>query len=255
MDFESTELKMKWMKEKEENGQVQARVPVCSGRRSWRRGAVMTKRDGELIGWIGRQRFASAGQVRERFGLSRSKAYERLRGRCTDGLLIRHAVLHGHPSVYSATRAGLLLARVDLPVASATAQGFVHDLTVTSVVCQLELAGHVVLTEREFQRAERRGAGTFSISVSAMSSSGASSLHRPDCIVTGGERPWAVEVELTAKSPERLTAILRAYRRAVHLAGVHYIVPHQRDADRVRQVGESLQIAERLRISTLGDCW
>ena len=108
------------------------------------------------------------------------------------------------------TRRGLLtIGREELPVARFSPATLVHSATMARVAAKLEAAGHQVLSEREIEARERaEGRRVFS----AECRNGR--LHRPDLVLLG-ERPEAVEVELTAKSAHRLDEILRAWRRSL----------------------------------------
>jgi len=158
--------------------------------------------------------------------------------------------MHNLPSVYTATRKGLRLVRSPLPLASVSAQGFAHDFAVVDLMVRLERAGHRVLTEREFRYAERRSRASYSVDLGLVR--GRPAAHRPDLILTDDAgRHTAIELELSAKGADRLGEILRAYRRAQHLAGVTYIVPTLRDAVRIERAGDQLGLGERLRVMTI----
>jgi hypothetical protein len=108
------------------------------------------------------------------------------------------------------TRRGLrAIGREELPVARFSAATLRHSAVAARVATQLEGAGHQVLSEREIEARERaEGRRVFS----AECRNGR--LHRPDLVLLG-QRPEALEVELTAKSARRLDEILRAWRRSL----------------------------------------
>jgi hypothetical protein len=119
------------------------------------------------------------------------------------------------------TRRGLgAVGRAELATPSFSPATLVHSATAARVGAQLESAGHQVLSEREIEARERaEGRRVFS----AECRNGR--LHRPDLVLLG-ERPEAIEVELTAKSARRLDEILRAWRRSLgrgQFAGVRYL--------------------------------
>ena len=64
-------------------------------------------------------------------------------------------------------------------------------------------------------------------------------LHVPDLAVEArpGEKPLAIEIELTPKAPRRLRSIMRLYASAGHLAGVRYYVA---DAGALRAVERAI---------------
>jgi hypothetical protein len=160
--------------------------------------------------------------------LARRKAYARLRGLVSVGLLEHRRVLYGRPGVYVATRAGLEVADVELPAARVDLRTYEHDVEAVWLLLALERerGREAVLTERELRSvdagAERPA---FAAAVGERPASGYARLHFPDLAIVGdGGRPVAVELERTAKGATRLRRIVGAYVRARHLAGVRYYV-------------------------------
>ena len=99
--------------------------------------------------------------------------------------------------------------RADLPIPKFSPGSVRHTAEVARVGTALEREGVKVLSEREIRAAERiAGQRIYSASMSGRS------FHRPD-IVAIGELVEVIEVELSAKAPNRLDSILRAWRRAV----------------------------------------
>jgi hypothetical protein len=103
-------------------------------------------------------------------------------------------------------RAGLRAAcREELPTPTPSPASLVHSAASAHVAAQLERKGHRVLSEREIatiERGERKR---------IYSAERRERFHRPDLVVLD-DPPTAIEVELTAKSPQRLQDILRAWR-------------------------------------------
>jgi hypothetical protein len=147
-----------------------------------------------VMDWAGTRRAASAARER------------RLR---IEGLIAVGAGLGGSGRLLHATQAGLAAAgRKELRVSRPAAGAVRHEAAVARVGVWLEADGHTVLSERELLAAERvEGERIYSVQTGER-------LHRPDLIVLG-ERPEAVEVELTPKAPRRLDVILWGWRRAV----------------------------------------
>ncbi len=108
------------------------------------------------------------------------------------------------------TRSGLrAVFRGELPVPKFSPGTVRHSTEVARVGIELERDGVRVLSEREVLAGERiAGRRIYSASISNRR------FHRPDLVIVG-ESLEAVEVELTAKSPDRLDSILRGWRRAV----------------------------------------
>jgi len=160
-----------------------------------------------VAAWAGTAKAATAGRER------------RLR---MEGLIEVGAGLGGSGRLLHATRDGLAaVGRKELRVPRPSAGAVRHEAAVARVGIWLEAGGHRVLSERELLAAERvEGRRIYSVRTGER-------LHRPDLVVIG-ERPEAVEVELTPKAPRRLDVILRAWARAVasgQYEGVRYLCP------------------------------
>ena len=216
------------------------------------RGSIrLTARDGEILAWLGRYRFATAGQSRRRFSLGRSRAYQRTRDLARAGYLsFNRPFFSDQPGVYVATRAGLAVAACPLAPATVDVRSFRHDLRVVDLALDLELRGLAVLSERELRHAEGLNGGTTPAALS-IGAPGDSGRHFPDLLVSDGDRYWAVEVELTPKRTERLERILNSYRRARHVTAVAYYVERPRLAARLEEIGRRLRMEDRLDVRVL----
>jgi hypothetical protein len=213
---------------------------------------MQTRRDAQIVAWIGRLGAAGAEHVMGWFGMSRSVAYHRLGALTRDGLLEHHAVLFGRPGMYSATAAGLRWQGLDrLPVCGVRPGGFEHAWQVAHTAVELHRAmpGWDVLSEREVRSIEADGDGLFG-SVQVGRVGDRQVLHRPDLVLAlPGVGVVLVEVELSIKSASRLAAICRGWARARHIDRVYYLaapgpgravqraVNATRAADRVRVLG------------------
>lgn len=182
-----------------------------------------------MVAWIGRTGAARAGDVMAHMGTGRTATYRRLAA-CTDaGLLARLRLLHGQPSVYVATAAGLRWTELEgLRPCRVNPTNLAHLVACTVVWQALAADRHIVIGEREIHSAERES-GQLIASIELPGTSGRAQIHRPDLALAtfdGGEqRLVAVEVELTAKGSRRLDAICRGWARACHVAGVRYYAP------------------------------
>jgi hypothetical protein len=148
------------------------------------------------------------------------------------------------------TRSGLrAVFRGELPVTRFSPGMVRHTAEVARVGIELEREGATVLSEREILAAERiAGQRIYSASVSERS------FHRPD-LVTVGEAGEVIEVELTAKAPDRLNSILRAWRRAVmdgKAARVRYFCAGA-SADSVRRSIERTRTSQVISVYELPD--
>jgi len=182
-----------------------------------------------MMAWIGRTGAAQAEDVMAHMGTGRTATYRRL-ATCTDaGLLARLRLLHGQPSVYVATAAGLRWTDlVGLRPCRVNPTNLPHLIACTVVWRVLAADGQIVIGERKIHYAERES-GQLVASIELPGTSGRARVHRPDMALASfdgaKQRLVAVEVELTAKGSRRLDVICRGWARARHVAGVRYYAP------------------------------
>lgn len=229
--------------------QTQLVAATAVGRRRRRdRGGRITERDVEIIGWIARWRFASLAQVRARFSLGRSVAYECLGRLVERGCLEFERLFVGRPAVYTVTATGLGLAEVALPRVGVDLRTYRHDAALVDVAIGLETRGLAVLSERELRAGDAGVAKPrHAVLLGGAQADGRARRHYPDMIV-GAEGPggFAVELELAAKRTVRLREILTAYRRAQHLQAVVYYVEAPTVRSRLEALRDELAMADRL---------
>jgi hypothetical protein len=213
-------------------------------------GFQVTERDLEVVCWLGRVRLATVEQVQARFGMARSKAYGRLHGLCGLGLVFHERRVPG-PGVFLATRTGLRAVDLDLSVATVSFATLKHDLAVAAVVAELESddVEHDVMTEREMRAEHRVPDGRrYAPSVREPGRSRAGH-HWPDLAIHYGDDRWlAVEVELSAKTAARTTAILDGYHLGTDVSGlwgVLYLAPTPRDVERLKRLATSTGLGPR----------
>lgn len=202
---------------------------------------AVTERDREIVRWIGRVGVVEARQVaarwqRERFrengakrGLPQSNAYRRLRVLESLGLLERRRLLHAEPAVFLATAEGLRLAGLDLRARKVSAGGLAHatEATWLSLALEDEFGEERLITEREIRASDAAAdRPTYAVEAGGRLPGGRRRLHFPDFAIAdpGGEKPFCIELELSAKGSRRLAEIVRAYVRAHHVASVRYYV-------------------------------
>jgi transposase len=185
------------------------------------------KRDREVVHWIARLGAVEVRHVMERFGICRSVAYD-LVARCKRaGLLERLSLLHQEPALIRATRDGIAFSELGLGLASVTAGSWAHWTACADVALWLERTwgAEALMSVRELVFEERLEERPIASAVLGEYANGAPKLHRPDLVVRSGERPTAVEVELTAKAPRRLEYIVRAWRRCRRVEKTIYVSP------------------------------
>lgn len=163
-----------------------------------------------------------------------SSARARLAAAVREGTLRRDRPLHARPALYTATRAGVRASgRRGIAPVKVGAGRAEHAIWCALAAGALQLRypeGHV-MGEPELLAAERERLRPLA-SVRVPGAPGRHGRsHRPDLVVwpagpagSGGGAPVAVEVELTAKAPQRLLGICRALARSRTLAGSLYLV-------------------------------
>jgi hypothetical protein len=189
---------------------------VPNGRRSDR----INRRDLEALEFVARFGTVPREVLASRSGSGRTVSYERERRLRAAGLIEVLRGLDGRLLV--ATAAGRRACeRTDLPAARPSPASLRHETLLAALGAQLELAGEVVLSEREIGARERaEGTRLFSASM------GRGRFHRPDLIRLEGAEATAIEVELTVKAAARLDAILRAWRFAVAEGRLAHVTYH-----------------------------
>ena len=213
----------------------------------------LTERDIRILAWLGRFRAATVHQISWRFGMGENRAYRRLRQLLDAGLLRHERLLYGRPGVYLATADGLAVAELELPPPQLDIRAYRHDLAVVDLAIEAELAGEVVVSEREMRSREAIPNDSASLqeplryAVELADGGGQRSRrHFADLLLERAGGRWAVELELGDKRDGRLVAMLRAYRDAAHLAGVLYYAEQESLRQRIERLAEQLELGERL---------
>jgi hypothetical protein len=210
----------------------------------------------------------------ERSELSVDAAREGLDEAADLGLLEKHSVLVGYSDLYTATNAGRRLARKHvaaggytypqgLRTARVTIKEARHTIACVSVVAALErrYRGHRVIGERELHRDEseqkRRLA---SVDVRRYSHRRA---HCPDVVIwpPGGPGepeppPVGVEVELTLKSKEELTAICHGLARGCQTGQIEaalYYAETRKLEERLLDTIDELKVGEMIIVNPLSE--
>ncbi len=214
-----------------------ARLPVRPGPGSFR-----------LLGWLGRLGIAGVEPSALALGLSVTVAYSHLARLAREGLVVRVVVGDGGGGVFAITRAGARVARehgavgVVAPNSSSASTGR-HARAISWVAASSELRGR-----RWLGPAELRAESGWRVA----RDDGA--RHAPDLgLVYDGKRV-ALEVELHAKAPARLQAILRGYRGLIDrgaLTSVAYVVDRRDVSALVRRQADLALLGDSLRVGPL----
>ena len=206
------------------------------------------ERDLAILAWLARHRFASASQIGERFGIGLNRTCRRLGQLGAAGYVLRLRPFTS-PSVYLATSAGVDVAGSDLPPARLDVRTYRHDLGVTDLAIELELAGLQTVSEREMRVRESARSGSYAARFSPEQNGTSPRRHFPDLAVELEDGSVsAFELELTPKRTRRLRAILKAYRRSPHIARVVYYVERADLARRIEDLARSLHFEDRLEV-------
>ncbi len=217
-----------------------------------------------MLAWATAVGAITAEALSERDELGTATAKEHLDEAVGLGLLERHSLLVGYSDLYTVTGSGRMEARKHadaggysypegLRTARATIKDARHTIVCASVIAGLERAypDHRVIAERELHReehAQQRRLGSVSIRRYGQTRS-----HYPDIVLwpppTAGEPPplpIAVEVELTMKSKEELTAICRAFARSRDIAAIVYFAETTKLKERLLDTVERLNAEEMI---------
>lgn len=189
-----------------------------------------TMSQADLVHWTARLGAVTAEAAADRWQLTLGSARARLAAAERKKLVIRRRPLADEPALYVLTRAGRCAAGV--PAAApyrVSPANAMHLIACAHAAAALErrYRGHMALGERELLRIFGDRAAEVACARLGRDPSGAPMLHRPDLVLVSApgvaERPVAVEVELTVKSPRRLEQICRAWARCRGIAGVIYL--------------------------------
>jgi len=235
------------------------------------------------IAWTTALGAITAEALAERDELSIDVARERLDELVGLELLERHSVLVGHPDLYTATIAGRRLARKHaeaggytypegLRTARVTIREARHMIACASVAAALErrYPDHRVIGERELhrdERAQRRRLASVDIR-----RHGERRSHFPDLVIwppgtlddpdtppspssasAPSALPIAVEVELTLKSKQELTAILRAWANCRHIEAALYYAETVQIEEKLMDMIDELKIEDWVVVNPLSE--
>jgi hypothetical protein len=194
---------------------------------------VLTKRDREIVRWIGRHGAVQAQHVMTRFAIGRTAGYRRLHELVEYGLVRHHRLLYNDAGLLTATPDGLRWADLDrLTPARVSLALLPHTIASAALAALLEpklAIDQALLSDREHRAAERVAAQPLASAIMGSDRGDRGALHRPDLVLMGpgGEPMTAIEIEMTLKTKARMERILRGYLRNRNLATVRYYAPPQ----------------------------
>jgi hypothetical protein len=174
-----------------------------------------------IVDFIGRHGVVTINHVIDALRLSRRTAYRHTAACLEDRLLARQELLSSEPSLLCATSRGLRYAGLRLRPAKVSLSSVDHRLRSASLAQLLseEFSSDQILSERELIHAERLAGGPRFSSLLPNNR-----LHRPDLAIQTPTQTIAIELELSAKSPQRLASILSAWTEATWISEVRYYV-------------------------------
>src|SRR6185295_9896063 len=210
-------------------------------------------RDWQIVRWVARMGAVTLAHLRARFELGRTVAYRRIAACMAAGLLERVETLQGQPALIRAARRGLRFTGVQLRVAQVRPDLVGHWIACGDVALALEaeFGPGAVVSEREIRALERDEGRPVASAVVGERPDGSEILHRPD-LAARSHGVWVgVEIELTPKAPERLEAIVRAWRRARWLAGARYYVSPGATSQALVRAVRATHSEERIEIRKL----
>jgi hypothetical protein len=210
-----------------------------------------------ILQWVARIGAVTDQALAAHTGTTVASSRARLLAAGRAGLLARHRLLVGQPSLYTVTRTGLRASGLrGLDPCRVSSSNARHLIECARVAAALErcYADHRVLGERELRRDERECGRALASARLGEAPGGGALLHRPD-LVLRSERsedalPIAVEVELTIKASRRLLEICRAWARCHCVAGVIYLAPPEVEQALLRAI-ERAQAEERIAVVPL----
>jgi hypothetical protein len=133
-----------------------------AGRRltAWRT-TVLTKRDQEIVKWVGRHGAVQAQHVMTRFSIGQTVAYRRMHELVKYGLTRRHRLLYNDAGLLTATPDGLRWADLErLTPARISLVLLPQTIALAALAALLEsdLTNEMLLSDREHRAAERAAA-------------------------------------------------------------------------------------------------
>lgn len=210
-------------------------------------------KDRALVTFVGRHGIVALSHVMAALDVRRAAAYRRV-ARLREAGLIEWVQVFISRSYLRATRQGLRYAGLDMPVAQLSAASLEHSLRCATVAQCLErkLGPGSVLSERDVALAE--ALEEREIACAVLGTPSKPRRHRADLAILTEEETIAVEVELTAKAPRRLVAIIRAWRLAVAcglVREVHYLCEPGKTYRAVQRAVGSVQAEGCVRVIEL----
>jgi len=226
------------------------------------RTALIDHRDREILLLLAEHRVMVVPQLAIAFAdLSTRSLNARLRRLSGGHLIVGQRIFEGRPASVSITARGLRAIESGLPAPRVDLKAHRHDLGVgwLHLAARQGVFGTLseLRLERELRSADRRAdreGPPAGIGVGTFAQGGRPSRHYPDLLMTTATgHQVAVELELTAKSSDRLRRIMRAYASDHRVAAVLYLVPDAAGARRIETAARRAGIASLVHVQRLAD--
>lgn len=187
-------------------------------------------------------------------GLRRAMAYRHVARGIELGVLQRYAPLRGEAGLILASREGHRWCGSGLEVVALNPALVVHWGACSRLALRLEseFPGARVISDAELRFEEALSGREIASAKVGEREDGSARLHRPDLVVVNGDRPLAIEVELSPKAPIRLQQIMGGWRKAGCVEGVRYYVSAGKTRRAVERAVRNAYAEERVELIELG---
>jgi hypothetical protein len=173
---------------------------------------IFQNRDIEILQWVNGFGFASADQICKWMGVGTTAGYVRVKKLVDGGYLERKRILHGQARIHKVTRKGIIASGDALVQMGQIHLGtYRHDFALVDLALMLEReTGGAFKPERRIRHDE---------GLSGVGQIG----HIPDgYLQLDGQKPIAIELELSVKSRARLNSIIEEYGGNLSVEEVWY---------------------------------
>ena len=161
---------------------------------------LITKRDIDILNWINGAGFVNIEQIAERYKISTSTAYGRMRKLVIRGVLIFERMAHNQPGHYRVTKLGASFSPWEMPPIRHVSWGsYEHSKLIVDLSIKLVQKYQCsFMSEREWR---------YELDFLGIGRRG----HLCDGVLLKDDKKIAIEVELTTKGKRRLNGIIKDY--------------------------------------------
>jgi hypothetical protein len=261
--------------------------PATPGRKKKGKGpnVRLTARDMDMMRFLARYRMATVGQLARRFETSETALRNRLPKLADMGLITWAWAAQTKPKIWLITEQGLQTVNMILTAPTVKWGQLRHTLGLVDLGITFELAGEIVLTEREIRAAATRYTPTprlktaidmtrYQANLTSMPVDGLDPVaemqrikdalivpvpgrnigHIPDMVLArqpfpgGSSGNISVELELTRKSLSEWNTVLTAYKNSNAFAEVYYFVMNREVRVGLQGVIKTLGLEDKVKV-------